>query len=234
VNRRGRTGLLAALAVLGCSSLGEPGEPIAIEFLEPKPPWVEVGDTIVLRARILDQAGDTVDSSDLRWRTPDTTVAVDSLTGAFTGLVPAAVNARVQPTAGSLVGKLLGFTVLEHADTLMVPAAADTVLVAAADSISSLFGAAITKFDATGLVNRTMIVRLVTPLDSSVVLISPVLPDSVRAVADTVLTQAAGTTLLRVKVRGARPDSAVVEFEGRHISDTPIAGSGQRVKIIFE
>ena len=234
MTRRGRTGLLTALAVLGCSSLGEPGEPIAIEFLEPKPAWVEVGDTIVLRARILDQAGDTVDSGELRWRTPDTTVAVDSLTGTFTGLHVTSGGGRVQPIAGSLVGKLLLFTVLDHADTLMIPAAVDTVLVAAADTMSALFGAAIAKFDATGLANRTMIVRLVTPLDGTVVFDSPAIVDSLNVLADTVLTQANGTTLLRVKVRGTRPDSAVVEFEGRHISDTPIAGSGQRIRILFE
>jgi len=234
VRRPGRTGLLAALAVLGCSSLGDPGEPVAIEFLVPTPSQVEVGDTITLRARLLDQGGDSVDSGELRWRTPDTTVAVDSLTGAFTGLVALGSGGRVQPTAGTLVGPIVNFAVLAHADTLMVPAAAESIAVAPADSQSSLFGAKIAKFDATGLGSRTMIVRLVAPLDGSVVFKGAGIPDTANVLADTTFTQGDGTTLLRVVVRGTRPDSAVVEFEGRHVSDTPIPGSGQRIKVFFE
>lgn len=233
MTRSGRTGLLAALAVLGCSSLGDPGVPVAIEFLVPDPAWVEVGDTITLRARLLDQGGDSVESAELRWRTPDTTVAVDSITGRFTGLFTTG-NGRVQPTAGSLVGPIVSFTVLAHADTLMVPAAAESIFVPAADSESSFFGATIAKTDGTGLQNRTMIVRLVEPLDGSVWLDAPQFPDSVKTFADTTLTASSGTPALRVKVRAGRPDSAVVEFEGRHISDTPIAGSGQRITIFFE
>jgi hypothetical protein len=237
VKRAGRTGLLAALAVLGCSSLGEPGEPVAIEFLVPSPSWVEVGDTITLRARLLDQGGDSVDSGELRWRTPDTTVGVDSITGVFTGLFAVGTGGRVQPTAGSLVGPIVTFSVLAHADTLMVPAAAETLTVAAADSESTALGAMIAKFDATGLANRTMIIRLVTPLDGSVVLEGPLIPATANVLADTTLTLSVGsigTTGFHVTVRGTRPDSAVVEFEGRHISDAPIAGSGQRIKIFFE
>lgn len=237
MTRPARTGLLAVLAVLGCSSLGDPGEPVAIEFLVPDPAWVEVGDTIVLRARLLDQGGDSVDSDQLRWRTPDSTVAVDSLTGAFTGLNPLPTGGRVQPVAGSLVGPIVNFSVLAHADTLMVPSAAESLFVAAADSQSTALGALIAKFDATGLANRTMIIRLVTPLDGSVVLEGPLARDTVGVLADTTLTLGAGaigTTGIHVTVRGTRPDSAVVEFEGRHISDAPIAGSGQRIKIFFE
>jgi hypothetical protein len=234
VRRGRRTGLLAALAVLGCSSLGDPGEPVAIEFLVPKPAAVEIGDTITLRARVLDQSGDTVDSGTLRWRTPDTTVAVDSLTGAFTGLISVAAGGRVQPTAGSLVGPITTFSVLLRADTLMVPALAESILVVTDDSQSAVLGAKIARFDGTGLLGRTMIVRLVTPLDGSVVIDGPQLSDTLDVLADTVATIADGTSNYRVKVRGARPDSAVVEFEGRHVSDAPVAGAGQRIRIFFE
>jgi len=234
VSRSARTGLLAALAVLGCSSLGDPGVPVAIEFLIPDPAWVEIGDTITLRARLLDQGGDSVESAALRWRTPDTTVAVDSITGLFTGRFVTSAGGRVQPTAGSLVGPIVNFTVLAHADTLVVPADADSLFVAPADSQSAVLGATIMRFDSTALANRTMIVRLVTPLDSTVWIDGPAIPDTVKVLADTTLTGATGTTLLRVKVRGTRPDSAVVEFEGRHISDAPIAGSGQRITIFFQ
>lgn len=238
MKRSARTGLLAALAVLGCSSLGDPGEPVAIEFLVPDPAWVEIGDTITLRARLLDQGGDSVDSGDLRWRTPDTTaVAVDSLTGAFTGLILLPAGGRVQPTAGSLAGPIVTFSILAHADTLRIPATAESLFVAAADSESAVLGAVITKYDSTALANRTMIVRLVTPLDGSVVLEGPLARDTVGVLTDTTLTLAAGaigTSGIHVTVRGTRPDSAVVEFEGRHISDAPIAGSGQRIKIFFE
>ena len=74
-----------------------------------------------------------------------------------------------------------------------------------------------------------MIVRLVTPLDGSVVIAGPGIPDMVNALADTTLTGSNGLTSLLLKVRGTRPDSAVVEFEGRHVSDAPIAGESGEI-----
>ncbi|HET7042161.1 MAG TPA: hypothetical protein VFI13_09070, partial [Gemmatimonadales bacterium] len=109
--------LLLAACVAGCSSLGDPGVPVAIEVLTPAAAIVELGDTLTLHARVLDQAGDSI-AATIRWRTPDTTVAVDSVTGRFTGVFTGL--GRVQAVSGSLVGPLTTFTVRPRVDTLIV------------------------------------------------------------------------------------------------------------------
>ena len=87
-----RTTILVLGAVVACSSLGDPGQPVAIEFFVPSPTIVEIDDTIILRARVLDANGDSV-GAEIRWRTPDTAkVGVDSLTGALWGRAAPAVG----------------------------------------------------------------------------------------------------------------------------------------------
>lgn len=221
-----RTAILALGAVVACSSLGDPGEPVAIEFFIPAPAIVEVNDTIQLRARILDQNGDSIEA-DIRWRTPDSTVAVDSTTGAFWGVFTG--SGRVQPTAGTLVGPVASFSVRARADTLIVSDAAESLFVATADSESAPLTPVVAKFDGTGLNDRVLILQLLEPTDGSVVLSGDVL-------ADTVTTKADGTpiTSVRLKKRGVLPDSAVVEVGARRVSGAVVAGSGQRIRIFFE
>lgn len=221
-----RAALLALGATAGCSDLGDPGQPVAIEFLVPVPAIVEVADTIQLRARVLDQNGDSIDA-ELRWRTPDTTVAVDSTTGMFWGV--AAGSGRVQPTAGSLVGNVATFTVRERADTVIVTAAAESLFVAAADSESVLLTPSVARSDGTGLGSRVMILTLLEPTDSSVVLTGDVLVDTVTTAAD-----GTPTGNVRLKKRGVAPDSALVEVGARRTSGDTVAGSGQRIRIFFE
>jgi hypothetical protein len=187
---------------------------------------VEIDDTILLRARVLDQNGDSIDA-DLRWRTPDTTVGVDSLAGAFWGISTG--SGRVQPTAGSLVGPTASFSVRERADTVIVAPEAESLLVAAVDTESVPLEPRVARFNGDGLSDRVLILRLLEPTDSSVVLSGDVL-------ADTVTTQANGTpaAAIRIKKRGTPPDSAVVEVGARRVSGDTVAGSGQRIRIFFE
>jgi hypothetical protein len=214
-------------AIVACSSLGDPGQPVAIEFLVPVPPVVEIGDTITLHARILDQNGDSADG-EIRWRTPDTlTVGVDSITGRFWG--DSGTSGRVQPTSGSLVIPLVTFAVRARADTVIVSTAAESLFVATADSESALLTPKVAKFDGTGLSDRPLIFTLLEPTDSSVVLSGDVL-------VDTLTTKADGTpaTAIRIKKRGTLPDSALVEVGARRVSGATVPGSGQRIRIFFE
>lgn len=225
VGRRGA--LLALAAVVACSSLGDPNQPVSIEFLVPIPPVVEVNDTIVLRARVLNQNGDSI-AAEIRWRTPDTAaVAVDSITGEFWG--KSGTSGRVQPISGSLVIPLVTFQVYARADTVILSAAAETLHVAAADSESAPLAPKVAKFDGTGLGSRTVILTLLEPLDSSVVLTGNVFVDSLPTRSD-------GTPVqnIRLKKRGTPPDSAVVEVGARHVSGAIVAGSGQRIKVFFD
>lgn len=222
-----RTTLLALVAVVACSSLGEPGEPVAIEFLIPAPALVEVNDTIQLRARVLDLNGDSI-AAEIRWRTPDSTVGVDSLTDLFWGLLPG--SGRVQPTSGSLVGTVATFSVRARADTVIISTAAESLFVATADSVSASFTPKVAQINGTGLADRKMIFTLLEPTDSSVALTGDVF-------ADTVTTKADGTPSVTIRLRKrtpTAPDSALVEVGARRFSGDTVAGSGQRIRIFFE
>ena len=117
-----------------CSDIGGPGVPVGIEALVPVPAVIQLGDTIRLRARAVDQNGDSVDAV-IHWRTADTTVALDSTTGLVSGRFTG--SAKLQPLAGTLVGPMVTFSVTRRADTVVVDAAAESLFVAIADSASA-------------------------------------------------------------------------------------------------
>jgi uncharacterized protein YjdB len=216
-----------ALAVVACSSLGESGSAVSIEIQVPSPASVEIGDTITLRARLLDANGDSVGGT-IRWRTPDTTVAIDSITGRLTGLFTG--TGRIQASSGSLVvpNPPLALTVRARADTLIV--ATDTLQVTSGDSQSAVLAPKVATAAEAGVADATLILTMVFPADSSALLDGTVK-------ADTVLTATSGepATALRVKQHGAvRPDSAVVQIEARRPSGAVVPGSGQRILVIFE
>lgn len=100
--------LLAATTLLGCSSLTEvDGGLVAIEVTYPS--VIEVGQTLQLSARPLNADGDSI-AAPIVWRTPDTTVTVDSATGLVTGIT--AGPARVQAASGTLASSLVTLTVV--------------------------------------------------------------------------------------------------------------------------
>ncbi|MEO6066931.1 MAG: hypothetical protein ABIQ41_02975 [Gemmatimonadales bacterium] len=227
--RSPRPFVVAVLMLAACSKLGESGAPVAIEFLVAAPGAVEIGDTIQLRARVLDQNGDSVGAT-IRWRTPDSTVAVDSMTGRFWGVVLGDGNGRVQPVSGSLVGALNLFTVRARADTLIIPLGADSLVVTAADTASAPLGPKVAKSDGTGLANRRLIITLLTPTDSSVRLSGDV-------AVDTILTGTGGVPAASFRLRRtgvAWPDSAVVKVEARRTSGAVVPGSGQKIRVFLQ
>ncbi|HWA40817.1 MAG TPA: hypothetical protein VG712_04345 [Gemmatimonadales bacterium] len=216
-----------ALAVAACSSLGESGSAVSIELQVPSPASVEIGDTITVHARLLDVNGDSVGGT-IRWRTPDTTVAIDSISGRLTGLI--ATTGRIQAVSGSLVvpNPPLTFTVRPHADTLIV--ATDSLGVAPGDSQSTLLLPKVATSAEVGVQDATLILTVVFPADSSALL-----NGTVRA--DTVLTSVSGEpgVALRIKQHGAvRPDSAVVQVEARRPSGAVVPGSGQTIRVIYQ
>lgn len=221
--------VLAALmfAAAGCSSLGDPGIPIAIEVTTPTLAVVDIDDTIQLRARLVDQAGDSIGGT-IRWRTPDTTVGVDSITGAIWGIFAGA--GRVQAISGTLVSPLINFTVRVAADTIIVSAAAESLFVTDSASASAPLGAKIAQANGTGLSGRTIIYALIAPTQAGIRLTGDV-------VADTLTTGGDGLAAPSIRVRDtliAHPDSAFVEVQGRRPSGKPIPGSGQVIRVFFE
>jgi len=100
----------AALLFLGaCGNLPASGDGVvALEVTLPSPLTLQQGQSRQLTARALDQAGEEVTAAIL-WRTPDSTVTVDELTGVVTA-VAASGTGRVQATLGTLRSDLITFT----------------------------------------------------------------------------------------------------------------------------
>lgn len=219
-----------AIATVACSSLGEGNGAVSIEIFVPSPASVEVGDTITLRARLLDLNGDSIGGT-LRWRTPDTAALwIDSITGRFTGRSTATATGRVQAISGSLVvpNPPLVFNIRPRADTLIV--ATDSLDIPTGDSQSVVLDPKVTTAGgATNVQDATLIFTMLFPADSSALL-----NGSLKA--DTVLTGSSGQAVssFRVKQHGAvRPDSAVVQVDARRPSGAVVPGSGHKIKVRF-
>jgi hypothetical protein len=99
--------LAAALigSVAACGSLPDAGSGVVqLQLLLPDSLFLYPGQSLTLRARALDLAGDSVATAPIFWRTPDTAlVALDSVSGVVTSLHDTASSARVQARSGTLV-----------------------------------------------------------------------------------------------------------------------------------
>jgi hypothetical protein len=220
--------LLAILAAAACSSLGDPGGPIAIEVFTPSPAVVEVGDTITLRARVLDQAGDSI-AATIRWRTPDSTVSVDSLTGRFTG-DSAGKSGRVQAISGTLVGPLTQFTVRTRADTVIVAATAESLLVLTTDTASAPLLPTVADSLGAASSGHFLALTIIAPSPAGARLSGDV-------VADTTTTGSDGHPATPVRVRKAgvvSGDSVIVQIQARRFGGSIIPGSGQKIRVFFQ
>jgi len=219
--------LLGAVA-LGCSGLteGEAGI-VALEVRLPSPPTIEVGETLQLSARPLDKNGDSV-AATVIWRSPDTTVSVDSLTGLVIGNV--AGTARVQASVGSLSSDLVTLTVLARADTLAI--VGDSSFTLTGDSlVSPPLATILQSFAAGPLADRPVIYEITTPTaDTAVTLTGGVLSDTVQTGSDGTVTSEA-LTLNPAKVR---PDSTIITVRANRTHGEPVPGSGQRFIVRFQ
>lgn len=196
--------------------------------------FLEIGTPTQLRAVALNQNGDSV-AATIRWRTPDTTVTLDSVTGIVTARL-AAGTARVQAAvfgtdtiASSLGG--LTFNLTAHADTLVL-VSADSIDVAR-DTVGTPLrvrlaaGAAAT----TGVGGRPVSFRVIDPAPAD----SPAVAFSSSRVADSIPTDGTGAAAATVRgVKGrAVPDRAVVEIDAYRASGAAIPGSRRRIVIRF-
>lgn len=218
--------LLAALGIAGCSSLGDAGAPVAIEVITPSPALVEIGDTVTLRARVLDQAGDSI-AATIRWRTPDTAiVAVDSVTGRFTGR--AVGIGRVQAVSGGLVGPVTAFNVRLRADTLVVTA--DSLVVATGDTASAPLTAKVADSTGVGSSSHFLSFTIVAPSPAGARL-------SGNVTGDTLTTDGSGlpATVVRVRRVGVVAfDSVIVQVNAKRFGGSTIPGSGQTIRVFFQ
>ena len=114
--------LLCAVSILAaCSALPADGDGVvAIEVLTTSPVSLRLGQQVTLRARALNQQGDSVPSV-IRWYTADTALLVLDSTGGVLAGRAAAGSARVQAAVGSLRSDPIAVTLLPAATSSARP-----------------------------------------------------------------------------------------------------------------
>ena len=217
-----------------CSGLTNNSDGIErIEIIGPANFFLELGTPTQLKAVALDQTGDSI-AADFRWRTPDTTVTLDSLKGIITARLNAG-TARVQvgvfgkdTIATSIAG--LTFTLTARADTLIL-SSADSVDVPKDETGTAILIKLAGGATLTGIAGRPVSFRVIDPAPAD----TPSVAFSSGRVRDSLATDGTGATSSTVHgVKGRPvPDRAVVEINAYRASGLPIPGSGRRVVIRF-
>lgn len=225
---------LPVLLLSACSDLtsGSHGV-VALEIRIPSPAFVEPNDTLVLHARALDLAGDSVDVPTFWFALDSTVVVVDSTEGLVTTSRTDSTG-RVQARAGSIRSDPALLTIRGPSDTLVITGS-DTFRVASGDTASATLDAAVQSFipPAQGVPNTAIVYQV---LDSASVVGKVHLPGGglvIRA-----LTGLTGEPLQPVTVnRGTvtpAPDSVVVSIQAYRPSGKTVPGSGQQFVVRFD
>jgi hypothetical protein len=185
-----------------------------------------VGDSLQLHAVALDQNGDSTDAAIL-WRTGDTTVTVDSITGWVTGALPG--NGRVQAFSGTLVSDAVSFTVLVRPDTLIIVGPADDTI-PAGNTTSDPLVVRIETTQPPGPAAGIPVIYTLVPFGATL----PAVQFANGAAADTATTGADGTASITVGLVGTpASDSVAVTAQAARSNGTPVPGSGQRFIVRF-
>ena len=107
--------LLLVTLIWGCGNLPSTTDGVvALEIDIPSPLTLIEGTSRQLTARAFNSQGEQV-ATDIWWRTPDSTIVVDSATGVVTALAASGVG-RVQASAGTLRSDLITFTLQPDPD----------------------------------------------------------------------------------------------------------------------
>lgn len=235
-----RPAVAAALlmGILGCSDIASDASGVvSLRVILPNPSSLEVGEQLQLEAQALDRTGAVVEAP-IRWRSADSTVVVDSITGLVTAMF--AGIGRVQALEGALVSQPVVLTVLGGVDSLAV--SPDTIVVPTGTTVSSPLVATVlqaSSSDPSGYVpvaGRAVIATIVEPAFMDPALRTVEVTGA--ALADTVVTGASGTpsppiTLSRISGQTA-PDTVQVRMQVERSSGIPVPGSGGLITVVFE
>lgn len=220
--------LIALAGVVACSSLGDPGAPIAIEIIAGNPAAIEFADPLTLRARVLDQSGDSIGAV-IRWHTPDTNVVtLDSVTGIM--VAKSAGSARVQAVSGGLASPVVTYTVRNRTDTLIIPVIAESLLVDTADTASAPLHPIAADSLGAPLASRPMTLTIIAPSPAGARLSGN---DTVRVVASDGSGFPTGPIRVR-RVGVTSGDSVIVRVDVHRPSGALVPGSGQKIRIFFK
>jgi len=225
----------AGLALLaGCSGISENQDGVAtVEIRLPTNFYLEKNHPVLIRAVARNASGDSV-GAEFRWRSPDTTIAVDSARGLVTARADSG-TARVQ---AALFGR---DTVVSILDSLKftLTATADTGFTTTADSITIRFDTVATSigFKLEGgaarlpVRGRPISFAIVDPAPAD----TPAVVFASGRVRDSALTGTTGVAALTIRGQRGRPipDRAVVEINAYRASGAKVPGSGHRVVVRF-
>jgi hypothetical protein len=229
--------LAVALLAAACSSISENEDGIAtLEIRVPRNTFLEQGVPLTLSAVARNSAGDSV-AAEIVWRTPDTTVTIDSVGGTLTPIVPSG-SARIQAAVRGrsvLASDFSQFTfsITRKADSLVLDSP-DSIDVVRDTLPSPAIAARLIRLPGDpGVAGRPIVFRIIDPAvgpDTTVVL-------GRGRPADSVQSAATGGPGVPVTVQAARgrppPDRVVVEITAHRASGAPIPGSGRLVVIRF-
>ena len=203
--------------VVACKVSTNLDQVVALEVILPDSGRLEVGDTLLPRARALNGHGDSV-TAGIFWVALDTNITVlDSTTGATIGT--SIGLGRLQAIVGLLRSNPQNVTVITHLDSVQaLGPTVDTVTVSQPDSLSDSLQVQL--FATPAVADRRRVVYSATTFPASGPLITFV-PN------DTVLSNLSGVAAaqLRLVAGGTLPDSVVVAATVTRPDGTPIAGS---------
>jgi hypothetical protein len=239
--------LLLVAALGGCGNLTETDGVAGLDVQTPKPPNVEVGETITLQARPFNAQGETV-SAPVTWTTPDKTVTLTP-DGKLTGVTPQS-TARIQAQAAAIISDFIVISVIYPPDTLAVTG--DSILTVPAGTTTSgalKAGLFSRQSGSQQPVNGRRITYQITsptfadPSQRTVELPGQVLTLSAQTGADgtpsvpgppgTPGTPRQPVTLSRVG-NSTTPLTVVVTITATTGAGAPVPGSGQRFTVTFQ
>ena len=125
--------LPAAVLLAACSGSKDGGTGVAVITVAPATAALCIGDTLTLRARVVDASGDTVPGSAVRWASSaPSSVSIDSVTGLARAL--ALGTAQITATAGGLRSATPGQ--VEVPSDLLPEFVPDTLVLAPGDTFT--------------------------------------------------------------------------------------------------
>jgi hypothetical protein len=213
---------------------------IAIVTTQRPPLKVEEFDTLRVRVRVLDRAGDSVAGRSVRLVSlnPDT-LAIDSADLGLVGVRPG--TGRVVAISGNLQSAPLSITVVRAPDSLAaIDSTVDTVRTT--DTVSAPLTARLLDLrtdttQALGIAwGDTIHFAIVSPVFASLAAATATLGnDSLTAAVVTSTLAPAGTASVVVRRNGSpQPDSVVVQASANRAVGTPVRGSPVRFVVHFQ
>ena len=228
--------LAVVVALTACSSLTEiGGGVVALEVQLPVPAFIEANDTVQIRARALNVQGDSV-AATITWLTPDTTLVIDPTTGEVSTTLTSG-SGKVQARVGSLRSDISGsngtLTIRPSSDTLRLTGS-DTVTVATGDTVSGpLLVAVESNTPAGGVANTTILFSVVDTASALGNVFFAGNGLSLRATTGSTGAPSTAVTLRRSS-SVTLPASFLIEVSATRPSGAVVAGSGQRLTVLFQ